>query len=265
MTKIKLKLEDVVNTIMHADVIEGLKKIPDNTVSLIVTSPPYNVGIAYEEHEDNMAHEKYLEWLGEVWAECYRVLRKGGRLCINIDMTANMGDRSQEYYRPLYADMVNLNRKNDFMFRAEIAWYKQNLVGSATAWGSYGSCSNPIIRRNHEYVLIWSKGDYKLEGDKKNCDLTTKEFQDWTMSMWFISPETRKLGNHLVPFPQELVKRLVKLYCYKDDIVLDPFSGTGTTAVVAKKLDRKYIGIDNNLDSVQYSRRRIACAMDVFK
>tara|TARA_B100001778_G_scaffold334967_1_gene349820 strand:+ start:27158 stop:27937 length:780 start_codon:yes stop_codon:yes gene_type:complete len=255
---------DVVNKILHMDVLDGLKQIPNDMVSLVVTSPPYNVGIDYAEHDDEMAHEEYLDWMGKVWAECYRVLRPGGRLCVNIDMTANMGDRSQEYYRPLYADFVNLNRKNDFMFRTEIAWYKQNLVGSATAWGSYGSCSNPIIRRNHEYVLVWSKGDYRLEGDKEKCDLTDKEFQQWTMSMWFIQPETRKRGKHHVPYPEELVRRLVKLYCYQDDIVLDPFMGTGTTAAVAKKLRRKYIGIDNDIDSVEYARSRVACALDVF-
>ena len=607
--------QNIVNKIIHTDVLDGLARIPDNLVDLVVTSCPYNVGIKYSQHQDQMTHEDYLNWMEKVWGECYRVLRPGGRLCVNIDMTANMGDRSKEYYRPLYADFVNMNRKNNFMFRTEIAWYKQNLVGSATAWGcydektrvltregfknfehidikndefatlnietnnvewqkgskkfcydyegemydlkskdfdlkvtpnhnmllrnnykselylreirdcpknmtipqshngnmnthdkiedtfilpaveygkrskkeyisdeisismsdwmkflgifftdgnvdysekrgsykvsiyqakadhfdlienlldrlpfsfkrkeskkewytcskqlafwlhqygqknnrrippfiqylsrdlkqtfvewlwigdghkskknfylaiaspeflnslcpiltdigysysisvkskqkdkiynnkliksnyplylvnvkkancyhlaarnrnistslykgkvycvevpnhtllverngkitwcgnSYQSPSNPIIRRNHEYVLVWSKDNYKLEGDKEKIDITDKEFQQWTMSMWFIQPETRKLGKHLVPYPEELVRRLIKLYCYKDDIVLDPFVGTGTTAVVAKKLNRKYIGIDNDIDSVNYARKRIACSVDIF-
>lgn len=257
-------MNEVINKVLHFDVLEGLKQIPDDTVSLVVTSPPYNVGIQYAEHIDTMSHDEYLDWMKLVWKECYRVLRPGGRLAINIDMTANMGDRSQEYYHPLYADFVNMNRENGYMFRAEIAWYKQNLVGSPTAWGSYGSPSNPIIRRNHEYVLIWSKGSYKLEGDPAKVDITDKEFQQWTMSMWYIQPETRKLCKDHVPYPEELVKRLVKLYTFQNDIVLDPFSGTGTTVTVANKLRRRYIGIDNDIEVVEYARKRVACSVDVF-
>jgi len=127
------------------------------------------------------------------------------------------------------------------------------------AWSGNSYClpSNPNIRRLHEYVLVWCKDQFKLEGDSNLADITDEEFQQWTTSMWFISPETRNLGGHPVPFPEELVKRVIKLFTYRENLVLDPFSGSGTTCAVAKKLGRRYVGIDNNLDFVQYSKDRL--------
>ena len=230
------KIEDVKNKIIHADVLDGLAMIPDNSVSLVFTSSPYNVNIPYRNHKDGMPYELYLDWLKDVWKECYRVLRVGGRLAINIDSMVNHeedrmakteDDTGKEYFRPIVADLCNMNKKIGYNYRCDICWYKHQVVGRATAWGSYMSCSNPIVRRNHEYILVWNKGPWRLEPPEKGVksDMTDEEFQRWTMSYWPISPETQNRGGHEVPFPIRLARPVIKLYSYPGDIVLDPFVG----------------------------------------
>lgn len=253
-------IDNIVNKIHCTDVIEGLKRIPDNSVTLIFTSPPYSVGIKYNTHDDNTKWKDYLKWLSDIWKECGRVLRTGGRLAINIDSIVNHEeDREQEYYRPIYAELINQLREVTGMnFRTEICWYKQNTVGRKTAWGSYCSCSNPIIRRNHEYILIWDKNTHTMpcvNGIKS--DITPSEFNEFILSTWFITPETRNMGDHPVPFPRKLAHGIIKMNSYPDDIVLDPFSGSGTTCYVAKQLGRKYIGLDLDKKYVEYSTNRL--------
>lgn len=255
---------NLLNSIICDDVLKGLSQIPDETVHLIVTSPPYNIELdGYENRDDNEPYKQYVEWLKKIIYECKRVLVKGGRLVINIDSVRNRQD-DDEYMRPIYADLVYIGREIGLKFRTEICWYKQNWSGRATAFGSYMSCSNPAIRRNHEYVLVWSKGEWKLEGDSEFSDMTPEEFQNWTFSTWFITPETRNLNNHPAPFPEELIRRIIKLFSYRNNTVLDPFMGTGTTAVVAKALNRNYIGIDNSPKQVAYAKERISCIQNIF-
>jgi site-specific DNA-methyltransferase (adenine-specific) len=260
------KIEDIIDTIMCCDVLEGLRSVPDDSVHLIVSSPPYNVNLkGYGNRDDNQPYESYLKWIKDIFLECKRILVKGGRLAINIDaMTNRQEDSDEEYIRPIYADLINIGRDIDLCFRAEYCWYKQNVVGRKTAWGSYDSCSNPICRRNHEYILVWSKDQWRLDGDADLSDMTAKEFQEWTMSTWFIQPETRNHNNHPAPYPEELVNRIVKLYSYRGNIVLDPFMGTGTTGFVCKMINRRYIGIDNSISDVNYARQRIASRSDIF-
>jgi DNA modification methylase len=607
-----LDIKDVENQIICADVLEGLRIIPDKSVHLIFTSPPYCLDIKYGNHNDNMPWDKYLEWLFEVWSECSRVLVPGGRLVINIDSVTNRQDplESREYIRPILAELVmQMRRIPGMMYRSEFAWYKHQVVGRATAWGcydqntrvmtsrglkyfkdvnfddefvtlnpdtmkieyqkmsnylcesyygdmyrvksngfdlfvtpnhnmvlwnnykkkieiremsdcpksfmipqghkgvsidkddaaifvlptveygkrtkkdyikgstgicmddwlkflgifltdgnvdysesrgsykvsiyqkkldylddikllldrlpfkftykeskyefytcdkrlarwlvewgqkdkrqvpsfifdlsvrqknifvdwlfigdghrgdcsylavasddfafslssiltevgykfsihkkkkqkerlykgkifksnlelniitikksnfyhlresngniskvkydgkiycvevpnnillverngfltwcgnSYMSCSNPTVRRNHEHILVWSKNDWQLPGDQELSDMTDEEFQQWTMSHWYITPETRKMGNHPVPFPPELARRVIKLYSYRGNTVLDPFVGSGTTCSVAASHARKFIGIDNHRPYAEYADRRIAREM----
>jgi DNA modification methylase len=256
-------MSDVIDSIICDDVLRGMSKIPDNSVSLVLTSPPYNVNIEYDNWVDNMPHQEYVSWLKSVWAECYRVLRPGGRLVINHDATVNHQDDSS-YVRPMYSELCVMNQEIGFKFFTDIAWYKHQVVGRATAWGSYDSCSTPVVRRNHEYVIVWSKDSFTLPGDSEQSDMTPDEFEQWTMSFWHIQPETRNLGDHPVPFPEELARRVIKLFSYRNDVILDPFCGSGTTPFVAKMLNRRYIGIDNSKKYVKFARDRIESASDIF-
>lgn len=260
-------IKSLENKIINGDVVKSLKMIPNDSVSLVFTSPPYNTEINYGNHEDNMPWPDYLNWLKEIWFECYRVLRPGGRLAINIDATTNWDDDGdKEYIRPIYAELVNMMREIDeFNFRTDIMWCKAKdnpedgqVVGRATAWGSYLSCSNPIVMRNHEYILVWSKGSWKLEGDAELSDMTDKEFLKYTRSTWCVQPETKLQKNkqHPAPFPIELAKRVIKLFCYRGDLILDPFNGSGSSTAAAAELNRRYIGIDIDPEYCKLAKSR---------
>lgn len=253
----------VLNTVMLDDVLDGLAKIPSNSVHLVFSSPPYNIQLeGYRNRNDDDPYKVYVDWLKKIFIESERILVNGGRLVINIDSVRNRQD-DDEYMRPIYGDLVNIAREIGLKFRTEICWYKQNWSGRATAFGSYMSCSNPAIRRNHEYVLVWSKGDWKLEGDQELSDMTPEEFQEWTFSTWFIQPETKNHNDHPAPFPEELAIRIIKLFSYRGNTVVDPFMGTGTTGFVAKMLGRNYIGIDNSEKDVKYAVERISSFDDI--
>lgn len=269
-------MSKIVNSIICDDVLAGLKKIPDSIVSLLVTSPPYNVDISYDSHKDDMPYREYLQWLKKVFDEGKRVLRNGGRMCINIDaMTNRQEDKPDEYVRPIYVDLGNVMRDIGMKFYGEHVWYKSDKCpckgggqwnGKKTAWGSYMSCSTPSVRRNHEYILVYSKGTFTLEktAESGDSDISGKEFQDWISSVWSINAETRNMGNHPVPFPVELPSRCIKLYCYPNDVVLDPFNGVGTTTYAAKILNRRYIGIDMSPSYCKFAEDRLGSYNDIF-
>lgn len=229
---------EIINKVICGDCIEVLKSMPENFIHLIVTSPPYNVGKPYKNHNDRMPHKEYLDWLEKVWKECYRVLVTGGRICINVSSVTADGE-----YQPLFADIITQMREIGFIMRGEIIWYKQTIY-KRTAWGSWKSPSNPHLVQPYEFVLIFSKKQMKLEGNKEKIDITKDEFIKFSNSFWEITPQTRPKG-HPAPFPEELVYRLIKFYSYVDNIILDPFGGSGTVPVVCIKNNRKYIYIDN--------------------
>jgi modification methylase len=225
-----------------------LQDFPDNSVSLVITSPPYNVGKEYE--GDVKALEDYLGYdLWPVWRECTRVLRPGGRLCVNI------AGCWRKPYVPLHHLIGDQLQDLGLLMRGEIIWDKGASVGSSTAWGSFKSASNPVLRDQHEYILVFCKDEYKLVG--KGSDLTADEFCLYTKSVWQI-PAKR---NHVHPavFPIELPMRLIKLYSFPGDFVLDPFCGVGATCLAAQKLERQYIGIDCELKYVKEARRLLEC------
>jgi len=234
--------------IICGDCAEILPSLGEEIVSLTVTSPPYNVDIPYDNHSDHMPYKEYLDWMKNIWEEVFKITKDGGRLALNIAPTGISP------FVPVHHDLVSVCSSVGWTLRAELLWYKQNM-GKRTAWGSWMSPSCPHVIPSWEYIYIFHKGSPKLSGST-DPDITREEFLAWSDAFWEIHPETNKRG-HPVPFPEELVHRLVKYYTFPGDIVLDPFGGSGTTAKVAKDLGRGYISIDISKEYTQLSRRRV--------
>ncbi len=245
--------------IFCGDCLEVMKQIPDETVHLAITSPPYNVGANYDTHNDKMNYKEYLDWLKKVWIETKRVLVPGGRFALNIAPT------SIKNFTPIHHDFANQMRDIEMIFRTEILWYKQTMY-KRTAWGSWKSPSNPHILPSWEYVLVFSKDDWKLKGNQKDIDISSEEFMRFSDGFWYIPPETRRKG-HPAPFPENLIYRLIKFYTYKGNVVLDMFGGTGTVAVVAYKTGRQFIHIDISEEYCKIAENRLkqAAKQQAFK
>jgi site-specific DNA-methyltransferase (adenine-specific) len=228
---------------------EEMKELPDCSVHLMVTSPPYNVG---KEYDNNLTLEEYLAFLMRVWKETYRVLVPGGRACINI---ANVGRKP---YIPLHASIMQGMIELGFLMRGEIIWDKAASASSSTAWGSWQSATNPTLRDTHEYILVFSKGSYRRDKmDGRTSTISKDEFLEFTKSVWgFPSESARKVG-HPAPFPIELPYRLIQLYTFSHEIVLDPFMGSGQTALAAMKAGRHFTGYEVSEKYVQLARERI--------
>ena len=243
---------DFLDRIICGDCLEVMSQIPDGTVHLAITSPPYNLGINYDNHDDSLAYEKYLEWMKKVWIETNRVLVSGGRFALNIAPT------SIKNFRPIHHDFSNQLREIGMIMRTEIIWYKQTM-GRRTAWGSWMSPSNPHIVPSWEYVLVFCKDSWTLDGNKKDRDITNDEFMRFSDGFWYIPPESQRRG-HPTPFPELLIYRLIKFYTYKGNVVLDMFGGTGTVAVVAQKTGRHFIHIDISEKYCQIAEQRLETA-----
>jgi len=229
----------------------NMTKLPNASIDLIITSPPYNAQIEYDNYNDNQPLETFLELLQSVWKECFRVLKIGGRLCINV------GNILRKPYIPLTAYTARACNEIGFIMRGEIIWFKSNMKNkTSTQWGSWKSPSNPCLYDAHEYIQIYSKQDPKIQ-HKGETDLTKKEFMEWTKGEWYFNTiNTHQKLGHPVPFPEELPRRLIKLYSWIDDVVLDPFCGSGTTPYVAKMLKRKYVGYDLSPKYCKISKTR---------
>jgi DNA modification methylase len=227
-----------------------LDALPDESVHLAVTSPPYNVRIQYRGYEDNLPPEAYLRWLADVWKSLQRVLVPGGRFVLNVAPT------SIKDFRPIHHDLSRDLRDLGFIMRTEIIWYKQTM-GRRTAWGSWRSPSNPHIIPSWEYVLVFSKGQWNLPGDRAAVDISAREFERFSDGFWHIPPERKRKG-HPAPFPEELIERLVKFYSYRGNVVLDMFGGTGTVASVARRCGRHYVHIDSSPEYCALAAERIA-------
>ena len=238
-------------------VINGDSKsmpLPDNCVHLVVTSPPYNASKAYDE---DLSLTEYLSMLHDVFAECYRVLAPGGRMVVNV---ANLGRKP---YIPLTSHVNLIMHDIGFMHRGEVIWDKSASAGSSCAWGSFQSASNPCLRDIHEYLLMFSKGDYKLprtkaeRADGRIDTIGKEEFIQQTKSIWSFATESAKRVNHPAPFPVELPKRCIEMFTFVGDVVLDPFLGSGTTAVAAKMTGRKYVGCDLSAEYCAIAEERL--------
>ncbi|MBK9722833.1 MAG: site-specific DNA-methyltransferase [Saprospiraceae bacterium] len=227
---------------------ENMKELPNNSIHLMITSPPYNVS---KEYDDDLSLADYLKLLENSFRETYRVLVHGGRACINV---ANLGRKP---YIPLSDYISKIMIDIGFKMRGEIIWNKAASASPSTAWGSWKSAANPTLRDIHEYILIFSKGDYKRERLDRENTIERDQFIEWTKSIWTMNAESARKIGHPAPFPEELPYRLIQLYSFKNDIILDPFIGAGTTAVSALKSDRRYVGYEIKKEYIDLANKRI--------
>jgi len=228
---------------------ENMEELPDNSVHLMVTSPPYNVG---KEYDQNLTLEEYREFLRRVWREVKRVLVPGGRACINI---ANLGRKP---YIPLHCFIIEDMLDLGFLMRGEIIWNKGASGSPSTAWGTWLSARNPILRDVHEYILVFSKGMFTRKTvTKRKSTISREEFLEFTKSVWTFPAEPASKIGHPAPFPVELPYRLIQLYTFEEEIVLDPFMGSGQTAIAALKSGRHFVGYEIEEQYVRLAERRI--------
>ena len=247
-----------------------MRGLPDACVALVVTSPPYFAGKAYEEAlGEGGIPGSYLEYLGmlrDVFAECVRVLEPGGRIAVNV---ANLGRKP---YRSLSADVIAILQDDlGLLLRGEVIWQKAEGATGSCAWGSYRSPSNPVLRDLTERVVIASKGRFDRAGGNPAkrakaglphlATSTTEEFLASTLDVWHIPPESARRVGHPAPFPVELPERVIHLYTFEDDLVLDPFLGSGTTAIAALRAGRRFVGYDTDPEYVSLARHRVDAAM----
>lgn len=239
---------ETLNTILHAS-SESMSDLPDASVHLMVTSPPYNVG---KEYDADMTLGEFLDLLKKVWAEVHRVLVPGGRACINV---ANLGRKP---YIPLHTYIIEDMNQLGFLMRGEVIWNKAASASSSTAWGSWQSASNPTLRDVHEYILVFSKGSFGRErSETRQNTISKEEFLEFTKSVWDFPTESAKKIGHPAPFPLELPYRCIQLYTFSNETVLDPFMGSGQTALAARKAGRNYVGYELNEEYVKLARSRI--------
>jgi site-specific DNA-methyltransferase (adenine-specific) len=227
---------------------EVMNQVPDNSIALMVTSPPYNVG---KDYDGDLSLEEYLGLLHRVFVETYRVLEPGGRVAVNV---ANLGRKP---YLPLNHYVAGLLEDAGFYLRGEIIWRKAKAAGGSTAWGSWQSAKNPTLRDVHEYVVVGCKETFARQ--RAGADTIAKQdFMDATLSVWEIQPESARRVGHPAPFPVELPRRLIELYTFSGDVVLDPFLGSGSTAVAAVTAGRDYVGYEVDPDYVALAESRVA-------
>ena len=228
---------------------EKMEELPDSSIHLMVTSPPYNVG---KDYDKGLTLDEYNSQLREVFQEVYRVLVPGGRACVNI---ANLGRKP---YIPLDAFITQSMLDIGFLMRGEIIWDKGSSAAASTAWGSWRSPSNPTLRDVHEYIMVFSKDTFQRPQPKgRRSTISREEFLEWTKSVWSFPAESARRVGHPAPFPVELPLRFIKLYTFEGEVVLDPFIGSGSTAIACLRTDRHFVGYDIEKQYVDLSNQRI--------
>ena len=229
-----------------------MQHVPDNSIALAVTSPPYN---ASKEYDEDLSLQEYLTLIKSVGKEIYRVLRPGGRYALNI---ANLGRKP---YIPMNAFFYELHIALDFLPMGDIIWQKAKGAGGSTAWGSWMNAKAPRLRDLHEYILVFAKQSFSRP-DRGESTIERDDFMAGTLSIWEIPPESAKRVGHPAPFPVPLIEKLINLYTYKGDVVLDPFMGSGTTGVAAVNTGRHYVGYEITKKYFTLSKKRIAEALE---
>ena len=251
--------DEYTNKIITGDSTEVLRRLPDNCIDIVITSPPYNFGLDYNAHEDTDSWNTYFEKLFLIFDECVRVVKYGGRIIVNV--------------QPLFSDYIpthplisNFFLDKGLIWKGEILWEKNNYNCKYTAWGSWKSPSSPYLKYTWEFLEIFCKGDLKKSGNKQDIDISDDEFKSWVNAKWSIAPERdmQKYG-HPAMFPEKLVLRALKLFSYRGDIVLDPFNGAGTTTLTAHHFGRTYLGIDCSTAYCEIAKQRIIDSGEILK
>lgn len=236
-------------TVYHDDFVKAAYIKPE-TVDLVVTSPPYNVDIQYGTHDDAKSYDHYLDFSKRWLAKAFKLAKPDGRMCLNIPLDKNKGGQQS-----VFADLTTIAKRVGWKYQSTIIWNEQN-ISRRTAWGSWLSASAPYVIAPVEMILVL----YKEEWKKRNpgtSDILRQEFLDWTNGVWNFNGESKKRIGHPAPFPLELPRRCIKLFSYKEDIVLDPFLGSGSTLVAAAQTGRRGIGFDIDKDYCALAKKRI--------
>ena len=237
-------------TLIHDDVVSTML-VDANSIDLVVTSPPYNVDIQYNSHKDDVSYADYLEF-SKIWmSRCFEWLKEDGRFCLNIPLDKNKGGQQS-----VGADLTTIAKEVGFHYHSTIIWNEGN-ISRRTAWGSWKSASAPYVIAPVELIVVLYKNQWKKTSGSRVSDIERQEFMDWTNGMWVFNGESKKRIGHPAPFPIELPRRCVKLFSYVDDVVLDPFSGSGSTLIAAVSNNRKGIGLDVDSKYCELARKRI--------
>lgn len=238
--------EEWVNRI-YCHTSEDMHHLPDASVGLAFTSPPYNAG---KDFDEDLGLLEYLTVIANVGREVYRVLTPGGRYVVNL---ANLGRKP---YIPLHAYFYGIHTALGFLPVGEIIWQKGKGMNANCAWGSWLSARSPRLRDLHEYLLVFAKEDFRRP-ERGESDISKEEFMNATLSVWNIPPESARKVGHPAPFPVALADRVIRLFSYKDDVILDPFCGSGTTCLAAAFTGRPYVGYDISPEYCELAERRI--------
>lgn len=226
-------------------------QVPEESVDFIVTSPPYNLGVEYLSHNDAMPYDRYLSWLEWRFIEMHRCLKPDGRIAVNVALDTQLTGP-----RPLGADITKLLLNAGFQYKISIIW-ANNYSGKSSAWGSYQSASSPNVATATEIIIVCYKKEWKKQSTGVST-ITPSQFAAWTKGLWTFSGEhSAQVGDHPAPFPLELPRRLLRLFSYKGELVMDPFCGSGTAGEACALEERDFIGIDLTEYYCDYSRARI--------
>lgn len=226
------------------------RSVEPDSIDLIITSPPYNVDIHYNSHKDDMPYLKYLEFSKKWLTKAYELAKTDGRFCLNIPLDKNKGGQQS-----IYSDLTTIAKEVGWKYQSTIVWNEGN-ISRRTAWGSFQSASAPYVIAPVEMIVILYKDTWKKAYPGKS-NIEKKEFMDWTNGIWSFSGESKKRVGHPTPFPLELPKRCMKLFSYMDDIILDPFLGSGTTLIAAHLLNRKAIGVEIDAEYCKLAKERL--------